>query len=172
MAVSQVVGKKHAIAYLRILIGYGFWFLLFTAVFLWLGTTTSFQVPVALALVPLALMGLTAFGGLRSWMETKRFSWTVTDEGVDIHSGWFSWQRTKFDMPFDTIFEAYYTFGLLAKMFHYGHCVIRRTEGVTSATEAKFMANPGKLVGAINQGVKEFRDRARQPQGRSRGSRR
>ena len=162
MADSEIVGKKHIIAYLKVFIGYSFFLIPVTVLFIWLGMTTRYRVPAWLALAVLGLDLLIAFGALRAFMELKKFSWTLTEEGVDIRSGWFSWQKTHFDIPYETIFEAYYTFGFFAKMLGYGTCVIRRTEGVTSAYEATLIARAGTIVGAINKRVKELRAEAKQ----------
>jgi uncharacterized membrane protein YdbT with pleckstrin-like domain len=159
---SQVIGRKHFLAYLQILLVYGFLMLPVTAFLIWLGTTTRFRVPAWLLLILLGIDLLIAFGAFRSFMENKAFTWTLTDEGVDIRRGWLFWQKSHFDLPYDTIFEAYYTFGFFAKILGYGTCVIRRTEGVTSAYEATFIARPGAIVGAINKKVKELRVEAKQ----------
>lgn len=163
MAASELVGRKHAIVYLRALIGFAIWFSIFGWLFVWLATTTRFHVPPMLVLVVLGLVGLTLLFFLLSWMDVRSFTWTVTDGHVELHSGWLFWRKTSFNIPYETIFEAYYTFGFFAKILHYGHCVIRRTEGVTSTTGATYMAVPEKLVGAINAKVKEYRARAWQP---------
>ncbi len=162
MGTSEIVGRKHLVAYLQILVIYGFLLIPTTALFVWLGSTTQYRVPTWLVLGVLAIDLFFAFGAIRSFMETKNFTWTLTEEGVDIRSGFFFWQKSHFDLPYDTIFEAYYTFGFFAKMLGYGTCVIRRTEGVTSAYEATFIARPGLIVGEINKRVKELRVQAKQ----------
>lgn len=163
MTSSQIVGRKHAIVYVRILIGYGIALLLLAALYLFLSSLSPRSIPSVVPLLTLGLIAVVAFFGLLSWMDERRFSWTVADEVLELRTGWLPWRTRYFSIEYETIFESYYTDGLLGQMLHYGTCVIRRTEGVTSKTEEPYVSNVKTLVRAINAKVKERREMLRQP---------
>ncbi len=92
----------------------------------------------------------------------RTIEWIVGDEGVTIKRGILPWSKIDLHHPYDTIFEAYYGFGFFAKLFGYGECFIRRTEGSTTEFSEEKMRNPDKIVGMINEKLKELK---RQMQG-------
>jgi uncharacterized membrane protein YdbT with pleckstrin-like domain len=92
----------------------------------------------------------------------RTIKWIVTDEGVTVKQGILPWAKIDFLHPYDTIFEAYYGFGFFAKLFGYGTCHIRRTEGSTTEISEEKMQSAGKIVGLINDRLKELK---RQMQG-------
>ncbi|GEM_PF-3346331 len=87
----------------------------------------------------------------------RTIRWDVSEEGVRIRGGILPWAKMDMMHPFETIFEAYYRFGFFAKLFGYGECHIRRTEGVTTEISEPMMHRPGKLTGLINEKLRELR---------------
>jgi hypothetical protein len=91
----------------------------------------------------------------------RSIRWIVTDEGVRIKEGLLPWRKMDYMHPYETIFEAMYSFGFFAKLFRYGTCTIRRTEGITTAIEETHMHNAGKIIGLINSHLKQSRQVAK-----------
>lgn len=159
MAENDIVARKHLIVYLRILLGYGIWFLVLLTAFVYVGTvrpgpeyTTAIGI---IMIVILAVLAISFFFFVWSWMDTKRFTWTAGEEGVTRRCGWMPWQRSTFTYPYDTIFEAYYTDNIVGHYIGSHTITIRRTEGVTSNIVAASMQNAKEIVQKVNQRVKE-----------------
>jgi membrane protein YdbS with pleckstrin-like domain len=87
----------------------------------------------------------------------RTIQWIVSDEGVTVKQGILPWAKIDFLHPYDTIFEAYYGFGFFAKLFGYGTCHIRRAEGSTTEVSEDKMQKAGKIVGLINDRLKELK---------------
>lgn len=159
MAVDEVVARKHWFAYLKLLLGYGIWFLILLVVFVYAGTVRpgqEYMTAIGTVMVAiLAVMAISAFFFLLSWMNTKRFTWTAEDARLVLRSGWLPWRRSEFGIAYDTIFESYFQFGPLDKLFGSRDITIRRTEGVTSNTVATNMKNGEEISSAINRKIKE-----------------
>lgn len=165
MAENEIVARKHWIAYLKTIVGYGIWFLILLAVLSFLffaprEATHSLEDNAAaqiVGVIVLVVFALSAFFFLLAWMNIKNFTWTAEEERLVLRSGWLPWQRSEFGIPYDTIFESYVRFGFLDKIFGCRDCVIRRTEGVTSESVASHMTNGELISGKINRKVKELR---------------
>ena len=88
--------------------------------------------------------------------------WIIGDEDVRITEGILPWAKSDFTHPYETIFEAFYTFGFFAKLFGYGTLCIRRTEGMTTAQNEPHMRDAAKATSFINAKIKELRKAQRQ----------
>lgn len=159
MATDEIVARKHWIAYLKILLGYGIWFLILLAAFIAAGMARPGQEYMTgleiVAVILLAVMAISAFFFLWSWMDTRRFTWTAEEEGVVRRCGWMPWQRSTFTYPYDTIFEVFYNDNILGHYIGYCDITIRRAEGVTSNVVATKMKNGKEMVRTIEQRIKE-----------------
>lgn len=159
MAENDIVARKHWIVYLRILLGYGIWFLILLAVFVYAGTVRpglEYMSAIGIIMIViLAVLAISFFFFVWSWMDTKRLTWTAGEEGVTRRCGWMPWQRSSFTYPYDTIFEAYYTDNIVGHYIGSHTITIRRTEGVTSNIVATSMQNAKEIVQRVNQRVKE-----------------
>jgi len=93
----------------------------------------------------------------------RTFQWIVSDEGVRIKSGLLPWKKNDLMNPYEVIFEASYDFGFFAKLFRYGGCNLRRTEGITTELYAPYMHNAAKIIGLINENLKQLRKETRGP---------
>jgi uncharacterized membrane protein YdbT with pleckstrin-like domain len=83
--------------------------------------------------------------------------WILLEDKLIIKTGFLSWKRIYFEIPIDTIFEAYYESNFFAKLFGYAHLNIRRTDGVSSRFGIKTMNNYEQMTFSINKLVKEFK---------------
>lgn len=160
MATEEIVARKHWFAYLKILLGYGIWFLILLAFLVGVTSNVNVRQPdsgvyAIVAVVILAVMAISAFFFLWSWMDTKRFTWTAEEERLVLRSGWMPWRRSEFGIAYDTIFESYFQFGMIDKLIGSRDITIRRTEGVTSNTVATNMKSGEEISGAINRKIKE-----------------
>ncbi len=93
----------------------------------------------------------------------RTFQWIVSDEGVRIKSGLLPWKKNDLMNPYEVIFEASYDFGFFAKIFRYGGCNLRRTEGITTEIHEPYMHNAAKIIGLINKNLNHLRKEARGP---------
>jgi uncharacterized membrane protein YdbT with pleckstrin-like domain len=100
---------------------------------------------------------LFSASGIYNLLYLRTIEWIITDEEMRVKSGILPWRKRSFDHPYETIFEAYFNFGFFAKIFGYGTCVIRRTEGNTTAETESYMHDAKKITGLINARVKELR---------------
>lgn len=87
----------------------------------------------------------------------KSTKWILTDNELIIKSGFLPWRKTYFDIPIDTIFEAYYRHNLLSNIFGYGYLYIRRTEGLTSGFKEPAMTKHGEIAGKINAMIRDLK---------------
>ncbi len=105
--------------------------------------------------VYLVLMAIYRLFYLRS------IRWIISDDGVRIVAGILPWAKSDMMHPYETIFEAFYEFGFFAKLFRYGTCHIRRTEGVTTEISQEKMHNAARVSALINEKVRELRKQAK-----------
>lgn len=158
MATDEIVARKHWIAYVGILLGYGIWFLILLGALLLIGTYQRDQPILAyVGLFVLVVLAASIFFFVWSWLDTKHFTWTAEEEKLVLRSGTMPWQKSEFGISYDTIFESYIQFGLVSKIFGYCECVIRRTEGVTTQTTASHMTNGEEVSRKINRKIKEVK---------------
>lgn len=158
---SQVihVARKSFMAYVRSAMGTTFWFVLWVIA---AAVAFGFDHPIAGAiLVGIGL--LVVAKGVYNLFYLSTMKWVLTAEAVTVKWGILPWARTDFGHPYETIFEAYYTFGFFAKIFGYGTLVMRRTEGNTTAQTMSHMANPGVISVFINDKIKELRKAQKSP---------
>ena len=156
MESAEFIGKKHSIVYIRMLLGTAFW----VGLLLLLATVKDIR---PYSQWVLLLVGLVLLSAAFRWLELMSIAWVVTAEDVIVQGGWLPWKKYRFEIPINSVFEAYYSIGFWAKLFNYGHCTIRRTEGTTSSFHERYLTRPQQLVGLINQKVKEFKKRSGRP---------
>jgi len=156
MESAEFIGKKHSIVYIRMLLGTAFW----VGLLLLLATVKDIR---PYSQWVLLLVGLVLLSAAFRWLELRSIAWVVTAEDVIVQGGWLPWKKYRFDIPINSIFEAYYSIGFWAKLLNYGHCTLRRTEGTTSAFSVTYLARARELTGLINQKVKQYRKRQEQP---------
>lgn len=155
-------GRKSFIAYISSIIGNVIFISIINGVFYgvrWLMVDNEAS-SVAVQYLNWAWIAANAYLILRAiytlfYIRTIR--WDISEEGVRIRGGILPWAKMDMLHPFETIFEAYYQFGFFAKLFGYGECHIRRTEGVTTEISEPMMHRPGRLTGLINEKLKELR---------------
>src|SRR2546425_2154239 len=152
----ELIGKKHRIVYIELLLGTG----TLVALLLALRTVRDIRPYSQWILLLVAVVVLRA---AFTWLRLQSIAWVVTGEDVIVKGGWLPWTKSQFAVPVDSIFEAYYSIGFWAKVLNYGHCTIRRTEGTTSSFRETYLARPKELVGLINQKVRDFRKRQVRP---------
>jgi len=152
----ELIGKKHRIVYIGLLVRTG----VLVALLLVLRTVRDIR-PYSQWI--LALVAIVLLGAAFMWMRLRSIAWVVTAEAVNLNGGWLPWTKYQSHLPIDTIFEAYSGIGFWAKLLNYGHCTIRRTEGTTSSLSETFLARPRELTGLINQKVKQYRKRQERP---------
>jgi hypothetical protein len=153
------VARKGFIAYVLSAMVTTFWFLL------WATASTVafvFDHPIV-GTIGIGLCLWAVARGIYNLFYLRTMKWVLTDEAVTIKWGILPWARTDFGHPYETIFEAYYTFGFFAKIFGYGTLVMRRTEGNTTAETMSHMANPGVISTFINNKIKELRKAQKSP---------
>lgn len=163
MATDEIVARKHWFAYLKILLGYGIWFLILVVALAAAIAGASRSNPsyesesthALVAIVVLVVMAISVILFLWSWMDTKRFTWTAEEERLVLRSGWMPWQRSEFGIAYDTIFESYFEANILDHFIGSSDITIRRTEGVTSKNVATNMKNGEEVSGMINRKIKE-----------------
>ncbi len=133
--------KKHWIVYVfpYFMIVLGLFFML---------TTLKYYVIVGIAFIAISVMKI---------LKYKSTKWTLTDTDLIIKSGFLPWRKTYFNIPIDTIFEAFYKHDLLSNIFGYGHLYIRRTDGSTSAFGTPTMTKHGEITGKINTMIRELK---------------
>jgi len=154
----ELIGKKHRIVYIELLVATG----ALVALLLVLGTVRSGDLrPYSKWF--LALAAIVLLRAAFKWLRLRSIAWVVTAEDVIVKGGWLPWTKSQFTVPVDSIFEAYYSIGFWAKVLNYGHCTIRRTEGTTSSFRETYLARPKELVGLINQKVRDFKKRQVRP---------
>lgn len=90
-------------------------------------------------------------------LSSKSSKWILTKNELIIKSGFLPWRKSYFDIPIDTIFEAYYEHNLFANIFGYGHLNIRRTEGSTSSFRTTKMTKHKEITTNINSMVQELK---------------
>ena len=156
MESAEFIGKKHRIVYIRMLLGTAFW----VGVLLLLATVKDIR---PYSQWVLLLVGLVLLSAAFRWLELRSIAWVVTAEDVIVQGGWLPWKKYRFEIPINSVFEAYYSIGFLAKLLNYGHCTLRRTEGTTSSFSVTYLARARELTGLINQRVKQYRKRQEQP---------
>lgn len=166
MATDRIVATKSKVLYVRLILGALTW------VALWLGVVSLVSALFKSAHVavhestfgPWTFLGvgLIVLWAIPKWLTVSSTSWSVDDEWVTIREGWLPWARKVFEIPFDTIFEAFWQAGFLGHFLGYAHCTIRRTEGNTTALVLTYARNSRDLVGAINEKVNDLR-KARRP---------
>jgi len=158
-------GRKSFIAYISSIVGSAIFIAIVNGIVFaisW-GMTEAEATQNAFHYLSLAWTGINIYLVLTSIYNLfyiRTIQWIVTDEGVTIKQGILPWAKIDFHHPYDTIFEAYYGFGFFAKLFGYGTCHIRRTEGSTTEISGEKMRKPGKIVGLINDQLKEQKQRA------------
>ena len=152
----ELIGKKHRIVYIELLLGTG----TLVALLLALRTVRDIRPYSQWILLLVAVVVLRA---AFTWLRLQSIAWVVTGEDVIVKGGWLPWTKSQFAVPVDSIFEAYYSIGFWAKVLNYGHCTIRRTEGTTSSFRETYLARPKELVGLINQKVRDFKKRQVRP---------
>jgi len=153
------IGRKSLIAYIRSAIGTSIGLLIFGTV----AGVAAFNDHPILALFGVGLWLLVLARGIYNLFYIRTFQWIITDEAVQMKQGILPWAKSDWVHPYEIIFEAYYNFGFFAKMFNYGTCHIRRTEGVTSSQSASHMHDAGKISGLINRKVNELRKAQKPP---------
>ena len=156
MESAEFIGKKHSIVYIRMLLGTAFW----VGLLLLLATVKDIR---PYSQWVLLLVGLVLLSAAFRWLELMSIAWVVTAEDVIVQGGWLPWKKYRFEIPINSVFEAYYSIGFWAKLLNYGHCTLRRTEGTTSSFSVTYLARARELTGLINQKVKQYRKRQEQP---------
>ncbi|PYO43909.1 MAG: hypothetical protein DMD29_01240 [Gemmatimonadetes bacterium] len=156
MESAEFIGKKHSIVYIRMLLGTAFW----VGLLLLLATVKDIR---PYSQWVLLLVGLVLLSAAFRWLELRSIAWVVTAEDVIVQGGWLPWKKYRFEIPINSVFEAYYSIGFMAKLLNYGHCTLRRTEGTTSSFSVTYLARARELTGLINQKVKQYRKRQEQP---------
>jgi len=156
MESAEFIGKKHSIVYIRMLLGTAFW----VGLLLLLATVKDIR---PYSQWVLLLVGLVLLSAAFRWLELMSIAWVVTAEDVIVQGGWLPWKKYRFEIPINSVFEAYYSIGFMAKLLNYGHCTLRRTEGTTSSFSVTYLARARELTGLINQKVKQYRKRQEQP---------
>ena len=154
------VCRKSLVAYLRSTIGTILFFLIFATA---TGLASFYFDSVWIFAIGAALSLLVLVRGLLDFLYLSSVRWIIGEEDVRIVRGYLPWAKQDFTHPYETIFEAYYTFGFFAKMFGYGTLFIRRTEGVTTAESEPHMREAGKATKLINGKIKELRKAQKQP---------
>lgn len=84
-------------------------------------------------------------------LNLRSTSWELTEEGLTIRSGFFSWQQFHYEIHLSMIYEAYYEHGLIPNLLGYGHLNLRRTDGSTSSFRTTCMTLPDEMTGSINR---------------------
>jgi uncharacterized membrane protein YdbT with pleckstrin-like domain len=153
------VARKSFMAYVLSAIRTTFWFVLWA---IGAAVAFGFDHPIV-GTILLGICLLVVANGVYNLIYLRTMKWVLTDEAVTVKFGILPWARTEFAHPYETIFEAFYTFGFFAKIFGYGELVIRRTEGNTTAETMSHMANPGVISAFINKKVKELRKAQKAP---------
>ena len=155
-----MVVHKSFVAYIRSVIGSIFAFLLFAIptglAFIYYNEYPWLAAAGALICFLVLLRGIYRIFCLTS------VQWIIGDEDVRITEGILPWAKSDFTHPYETIFEAFYTFGFFAKLFGYGTLCIRRTEGMTTAQNEPHMRDAAKATSFINAKIKELRKAQRQ----------
>lgn len=154
---TPYIGRKSPVAYVRTALATLFWLVV------WGGAASlAFRNDLAglgYIAVGIALVALASGLYTLAYLRTER--WIVADDEVRMESGILPWRKTSFGCPYETIFEAFYTFGFFAKLFNYGTVTIRRTEGVTTHHTEHLMHDAAKLAALINTRLDEIRKLAR-----------
>lgn len=134
--------KKHWIVYLfpSFMIVLGLFFVL---------TTLKYYIIAGTIIIAFSILKILGY---------KSSKWILTEKNLIIKSGFLPWRKSYFDIPIDTIFEAFYKHGLLSNIFRYGHLYIRRTEGSTSAFDTPVMIKHKEITGKINAMVRELKN--------------
>ncbi len=159
-------GTKSFIAYISIIVGQAIFIGMVNALFFGIayGMGEAQAPEDAYYYLSLAWRGMNVYLGLMAIYNLffiRTIRWIVTDEGVRIKSGILPWRKNDLFHPYETIFEAFYEFGFFAKLFGYGTCSIRRTEGITTAIAEIRMRNAAKIIGLINERLKLLRKETR-----------
>jgi len=159
-------GRKSLVAYIGFIFGQAFFIAIVNAIFY--GASYAMgeaEAPAsAFRYLSLAWTGINIYLALSFiyqlfWMRS--IQWIITDEGVRIKRGLLPWRKIDFMHPYESIFEAYYDFGFFAKLFGYGGCNLRRTEGVTTEIHETRMHNAARIIGLINEHLKKLRKEAK-----------
>ncbi len=153
-----LVVRKSFMAYVRSVIGSFFAFLIFAVP----TGVAYFYGNLWLAAAGALICVLVLMRGVYKLFYLASVRWIIDDEEVRTVEGILPWAKSDFRNPYETIFEAYYTFGFFAKLFGYGTLCIRRTEGMTTAQSETHMRDVGKASGLINAKIKELRKAQRQ----------
>lgn len=90
-------------------------------------------------------------------LDSKKTEWILTKDVLIIKSGFLPWRRSYFEIPIEDVYEAYYEFGFWAKIFGYGHLIVRRTEGDTSVFRTAKMTNCDNMTQRINAEVRDLK---------------
>jgi len=159
-------GRKSIVAYISSVIGDVILIGIVNGVLYWIarGMAEAEASEIAFRYLSWAWKGINVYLVLMavySLFYIRTLQWIITGEGVRTRVGVLPWRQTDILHPYETIFEAYYSFGFFAKLFGYGECSIRRTEGITTAISATRMRNGGRIVGLINEKLKLLRKEAR-----------
>jgi len=147
------IGRKSFMAYVMSVLRTAFWAFLFAGPMFW--AFFSDRPLLALALAAISL--LIAAAGVYNLFYLRTVRWIISQEELRIEEGILPWAKSSFGHPYETIFEAYYQFGFFAKIFGYGTCSIRRTEGNTTGASETRMQDATKITTLINQRVKTYR---------------
>jgi len=147
------VGRKSFMAYVRSAIGTAVWLAIWGAGSIF----AAFNGYSGVGLLGAGVCLLVAARGVYNLFYLRTMRWELDEEGLRVRWGILPWARSDYHYPYETIFEAYYTFGFFAKLLGYGDAVIRRTEGLTSAEEFSHMHDPGASTRVINEKIKELR---------------
>ncbi len=171
---APIVCRKHPFAYVITVLATVFWISVFTLVYLpvhsavlhaiWNGQASAFDDTIV-SWVWLGLVGIALSIGLLSWKQKSHIVWTAAKDALILDRGWLYWQRGSFSIPYNTVFEAYYSQTLIPRLFRidYGTVSVKRTTGTAETWSQTFMANPVGIVRAINKKVGEPRTDTMQP---------
>jgi len=151
------IGRKSFMAYVMSALGTAFGVFLFVGPAIW----AAFGELPLLALALAAISLFIAAAGVYNLFYLRTVRWIISEEELRIEAGILPWAKSSFGHPYETIFEAYYHFGFFAKIFGYGTCSIRRTEGSTTGASESRMLDAAKITTLINQRVKTYREAMR-----------
>src|SRR5438309_3500616 len=107
MASIERIGRKHSIAYIRLLFGTA----VMVGFLLLLSSAKDIRPYSQWILLLVAVVLLRTIG---RWLQLHSVAWVVTAEAVDLKGGWLPWTKYQYHLPIDTIFEAYSGIGFWA----------------------------------------------------------
>src|SRR5437879_13649791 len=86
MESAELIGSKHSIVYIRMLLGTAFW----VGLLLLLATVKDIR---PYSQWVLLLVGLVLLSAAFRWLELMSIAWVVTAEDVIVQGGWLPWKK-------------------------------------------------------------------------------